>query len=366
MKRFIFLIVIFALVMGVYAYAEEGILKYTYETALEAAVKNSNQPALDDFNIKAKESALEEARKDASKSFLGGSKQEIAEYRIKKEVVPLEAEADLEIAKKEKLDNERKFKADVYSEMLRFILAKDRYNIKSEKTALSREKYIIDSMQFSEGILSKAEIEDEEISLSIELLELKKLETEMKSVILDAKQKLHVDLSEENEIDFEYALDKVGSRYLIDSFNLDNAINRALSRDTGVYGKKMDLEIARMKFDITKEYLMPENDYYVQKEYELNVAEKALYDESTELEVSIRNTYNELLTAQDSLVLAEKRLELEEARLNSLKVKYEAGILSRRDLIDNEISVLDCKLAVYEAICNFNLKHDSLRNLIGD
>ena len=184
MKRYIFLVVLFLIVTGVFSYAEESILKYNYESALEAAVNNSIQSALDDFNIKAKESALEEAKKGANRSFIGGTNQEIVEWKIAKDVVPQQAEIALEIAKRQKSDNERRFQADVYEEMLNYLLAKNRVAIKKERISLIREKFIIDSMKFSEGIISKADIEDEEIGLSIENLELVKLETELKSNIL--------------------------------------------------------------------------------------------------------------------------------------------------------------------------------------
>jgi len=366
MKRYVFLIVIFMIVTGVLSYAEESITRYNYESALKAAVENSIQPALDDINIKAKESALEKARQEALKGFIGGTKQEIVERKIIKEVAPLEAEAALEVAKRQKIDNENKFRAEVYEEMLNFIMAKKRVENKKERIALVREKYIIDSMQYHEGLISKADIEDEEINLSIENLELEKLETEFKSDILDAKQKLHVDLSEDAVIDFEYELNKIGSQYLINSFNLEKAIEKALAGNTAVYQKQMAVDLAQMKFDITKEYLNPGNDYYDQKEYELESAKKSLYDEKTNLEVKIRNAYNELLTSLDALELAQKRLELEESRLETLNTKKDAGILSRRDLIDTEISVLGRKLAVQEAILNFNINHDKLRNLLGD
>lgn len=366
MKRCVFLIAIFMLVTGVLSYAGENITKYDYESALKAAVENSIQPALDDYNIKAKESALEEARKEAMKGFIGGTYQEVVEKRIVKEVAPLEAEAALEIAKRQKLDNENKFRAEVYEEMLRFIMAKKRVENKKERIALIREKYIIDSMQYHEGLVSKADIEDAEINLSIENLELVKLETELESNILNAKQKLHVDLSDETKIDFEYDLNRIGSQYVISSFNLEKAIEKAILSSTAIYQKQRAVDIAQMKFDITREYLKPGNDYHDQKEFELESAKMSLYDAKTNLEVQIRNAYNDLLTSQDALELAQRRLELEESRLETLKTKKSAGILSRRDLIDSEIAVLGRKLAVQEAILNFNINHDRLRNLLGD
>lgn len=64
MKRYIFLIGLFMIVTVAFSFAEESIFKYSYESAFEAAVNNSIQPALDDYNIKSKESTLKEAQKE--------------------------------------------------------------------------------------------------------------------------------------------------------------------------------------------------------------------------------------------------------------------------------------------------------------
>ena len=64
------------------------------------------------------------------------------------------------------------------------------------------------------------------------------METSMKADILNIKQKLHLDLSEENRIGFDYSLQRIGSQYVIDSFNIDAAVEKALAADTGVYGKE--------------------------------------------------------------------------------------------------------------------------------
>ena len=113
MKRFIILTILFVFITSVFAFAEEGIAIFTYNSALETAVENSNQPALDDFNIKAMESALQDAKDEAILGYYGGTPQQVAERKIVKEVVPFEAEINLEIAKKQKDDNIHQMKSDV-------------------------------------------------------------------------------------------------------------------------------------------------------------------------------------------------------------------------------------------------------------
>ena len=69
------------------------------------------------------------------------------------------------------------------------------------------------------------------------------------------------------------------------------------------------------------------------------------------------------MTASDALDLAYKE-ELERSRLETLKIRYDAGVISRRDMIDSELGLLAKKQATLEAVCDFNIKNDILRNLI--
>lgn len=366
MKRIVFLIVILIACTGIMAFAEGNVTVFTYRSALEAAVSNSIQPELDDYNIKAKESALEDAKEEAIKGFLGGTPQEVAERMIIRHVVPLEAEVALEVARRQKTDNENQLKADVYQEMMRVLFAQENVALKREKLSLMEERFRIDTIQYREGLIPEADIINEELALNIEKLDLLKMETEMKSVILDMKQRLHVDLSDENQIAFDYKLQKIGTHYVLDFFDLDSAIKKALEANTEVYQKQKAVEAAEKKLEITKEHLKPGNEFYDQKEYELEAAEKAFYDAKTNLEVSIRNAHNELLTVLDAYELAYKKLELEESRLDVLKVKFDAGLISRRDMIDTEINVVSCKQEVLQAIRDFNIKNDILRHLLGE
>ncbi|MBP7175715.1 MAG: TolC family protein [Thermoclostridium sp.] len=367
MKRVLFFVLLLVFSCSVLVFAEETITRFTYESALETAVQNSIQPSLDDSNIRAKESALEKAKEDArDKGFIGGTLQQIVENSILREVTPLEAETAIETARRQKADNERVIKAEVYQEMMRVLLARDSVTLKEQKLELAEEKLKIDKIQYQEGLIAEADIINEDLAISVDKLDLVKAQTQLKSNILDIKQRLHVDLGDENQIAFDYKLDKVGTHYVLGFFNLNNAIDKAIAADTSVYSKEKAIEYAQMKLDLTAERLKPGNDYYDKKVYEVEAAQKALYDAKTNLEVSIRNAHNDLLTALDALELANKKLDLENSRLNTLKTKLNAGVISRRDMIDTEINVVSRKQEVLQAICDFNVKNDVLRDLLGD
>lgn len=366
MKRIAALVIMLVIITGVMAFAEENIKVFTYESALEAAVKNSIQPALDELNIKSKESALEQAKEDAIEGFIGGTSQEVVERTFIREVAPMEAEVAVEVARREKIDHEKQLKADVYQEMMRYLLARDSVELKKERISLLEVKYGINLIQFEKGLIAETEITNEKLELSVEDLDLTKMETSLKSDILNIKHRLHIDLSDENQIAFDNKLQKVGTHYVMDFFNLEKAIEKAVAENTEVYAGQKALEAAQKRMEITQKYLKPGNDFYDKKLYELEAAEKELYDKKVSLEVSIRNAYNDLLTASDTLELANKKLDLENNRLAELQVKFDAGMVSRKDMIDTEINVVSRKQEVLQAVCDFNIKNDALRNLLGD
>ncbi|WP_252891691.1 TolC family protein [Thermoclostridium stercorarium] len=265
MKKFVVLILCCMLATGTFAHAEENVVRFTYESAVETAVENSIQPELDDYNIKAMESALEKAKEEAIKGFIGGTPQEVAERKIIKEVGPFEAEVNLEVAKRQKADNIRQIKADVYQEMMKVLLAQESIEIKKKRIDLLEEKYQIDLQRFDEGLVSEAEITEQELALSVERLELKNMETALALNILNMKQKLHVDLSDDCRIEFDYKLQKIGTPYVLDIFDIENAIIKAKENNTLVYQKKMALEAAEKKLEITKQHLKPGHDFYEKK-----------------------------------------------------------------------------------------------------
>ena len=59
-----------------------------------------------------------------------------------------------------------------------------------------------------------------------------------------------------------------------------------------------------------------------------------------------------------------KETELEESRLSTLLTKYNAGMISRREIIESEVKVLAQRQAFLDAILDFNLKNEALRYLI--
>jgi len=74
------------------------------------------------------------------------------ERRIVKEVAPFEAETDLEVARRQKEDNIRQIRADVYQQMMRVLLSRGNIEIKKKRIELLEEKYQIDLKRYGKDL----------------------------------------------------------------------------------------------------------------------------------------------------------------------------------------------------------------------
>jgi len=109
----------------------EGFQKYAVETA--------NRLFLMILEIKTKESALEDAKEDAEFLAPAGTKSERYNNDIKKEVSPLEAEANLEYAKRVKEKNIDDLKLDVYKAALDKLLVEKELDTEKAKLDILSE-----------------------------------------------------------------------------------------------------------------------------------------------------------------------------------------------------------------------------------
>ena len=127
-----------AVVSGVMA--SEGIIKLSFLQALDTANQNDKQSLVDEYNIKAKESNLADKKEEADKQFAGGSLEQILNNEIAKEVAPMLAESDLEVAVLTKNENQRKLEAEVYKATQKVLLTKEKLVLLNNKIVLLDEQ----------------------------------------------------------------------------------------------------------------------------------------------------------------------------------------------------------------------------------
>ena len=111
--------------------------------------------------------------------------------------------------------------------------------------------------------------------------------------------------------------------------SVDIIVGLAIAYDTDIYKSERTLEIRRQVMEITASYYKEGDDAYDDALYELTTAEEDLKGRKLNLEVKVKNAYNDLLNLQDDVLVARGREEVTRKLLESARKKYENGLISK-------------------------------------
>ncbi|GAE89834.1 TolC family protein [Acetivibrio straminisolvens] len=309
----------------------EGFQKY--------AVENSRQVNIDDLEIKTKESALEDAKEDAQFLSSAGTKSERLKNDIKKEVSPLEAESNLEYAKRAKQKNIDNLKLDVYKAALDRLLIEKELNLQKEKLDILSEKYSMAEARHREGKITENDLNDVKYALDTKKIDVQKVEKNLKTAELELKRLLNLELDDKDlKVEEELTLSKWKS------INLEKVIKDAIEKNIDIYKKAEDLKAKEKTMELTEKYYTEGNSTYNENKTSLELARVELEDAKTSLEVQIRNKYNDLLTAKDNVELASKWQDIQKKKLENEELKFEKGLISKEELL-NQKKIFGCRVS---------------------
>ncbi|HOM01480.1 MAG TPA: TolC family protein [Acetivibrio sp.] len=320
----------------------EGFQKY--------AVENSKQVTLDDLEIKTKESALLDAKEDAEFLYPASTKSERYNNDIKKDVTPLEAEANLEYAKRAKQKNIDNLKLDVYKAALNRLLIEKELDMQKAKLDILNEKYSMAEVRYREGKITENDLNDIKYSLDTKKIDVQKVEKSLKTAEMELKRLLSLELDDKDlKIDEKLTLAKWKS------IKLEKVINDAIEKNIDIYKKSENLKVKEKIMEITEKYYTDSNSIYNENKTNLELARIELEDAKINLEVEIRNKYNNLLSAKDNVELASKWEDIQKKKLQNLELKLENGLVSRQELLSQQEKYLDAQYQTFAAIYDFNV-----------
>jgi outer membrane protein TolC len=314
------------------------------------AVENSRQSVIDDLQIKALESALEDAKHDADFQLVSGTKIDMLNNGIKKEVAPLVAEANLEYAKRSKEENIKRLKLDIYKAALDKLLAEKQLEMESSKLEMLKEKYSMFEARYKEGKITENDLNDVKYALDTKEIDRDKAEKNLEIADLELKRLLSVELGGE-EIAVENKLELDEWRPI----SIKEVVEKAIENNIEVFKKSEDLKAKEKTMEITEKYYREGNFSYDDNKVNLETSRIDLEDAKTNLEVEIRNKYNNLLTAKDNLELAAQWQRIQDKKLESAQAKYDQGLISKESLLDQKEKCLDAKYQSFFAIRDFNI-----------
>lgn len=358
MKKRISLIAIIVFITTVTTVlAAEG-LKFSIQESKTMAVSNSRQAAIDDLNIKAKESAVLDAEKDAKRSTAANTKIDILNNKIAKEVNPAKAAAELEYAKKIKEENLKKLELEVYKATSNILLLEKELGMEKGKQDILNEKYKIAETRFKEGKLTENDLIDAKYALDLKDIDINKVAGKIEAANLELRRILGLDMSDE--------LIKIKDRLVLAStkdIDIEKVVENALNNDAELYIKGEELKASEKIMEFTKEGYEQGTAIYDENMLSLENAKVNFEDAKVNLEVSIRNKYNDILTARDKVRLAQKWEAICIDKLRNAEFKFEKGLISKEEVLNAKENYLDAQYQTYLAIYNYNILRTEFETL---
>lgn len=329
-------------------FAVEG-LRFDVEDSKQYAVDKSKQTVIDDLDIKAKETALQEAEKDAKMATVGYSRTEILDNKIKKEVTVPKAAADIEYAKKVKELNIDKLKLDVYKASLNMVLIRKELETETAKQEILKEKYNMAEVRFKEGKVTENDLFDAKYALDAKAIDVNKINKKLETANLELKRLMGLSM-DDTMVEIKDNLALVSTA----DIDIDKVVEEALNNDVDVFIKNEEYKASEKTMELTEEEFEEGQTTYDDNKLNLENAKYTLEDTKANLEVTIRNKYNDMLTAKDKVELAQKWEAINKIKLDNAQFKYEKGHISKEELLNSKEQYLDAQYQTYLAIYNFN------------
>ncbi|HHV95291.1 MAG TPA: TolC family protein [Clostridiaceae bacterium] len=320
------------------------------EQAIEIAINNSVQCKIDDINIALKEEALRQAKENAT--FVGDAygAERILNNRIIKEVRPFEAEISLEIARKTKEDNINNLKANIKKAVQNLLMAQIEKEVETKRLDILLERYDLMKGKLLQGVITEKDLVDLEFSIENKRMDIVKAGEKIEIAENNIKKFLN--------LPFESKLIKINEIMkfeLIINMDVNKAVTSAINNSTSIYKLVKDIEVKEKILELTGQYFPETNINYITAKYNLEDTKAALDEAKLNLEVSVKNSYSNLLNLSDRVYLAERYLAIIGEKYNLAQIKYKNGLITTDALISAKEALLNAEYQRYVAIYNYNL-----------
>ena len=127
------------------------------------------------------------------------------------------------------------------------------------------------------------------------------------------------------------------------NLSLEKAYELTLQDNISLKIAQIELDNKRIQYEKSKaQNLLNQSNYNeVQAEYNLTTARKSYIDTANNLLKQTLQQYTDLLTKKKNIAVLDKRIILNENRLNEVKAQYEVGEKSQLDILEQQIEVND-------------------------
>lgn len=331
----------------------------TLEEALDLAAKNNRQSAIDDLEIIAKETAMNQAREDAEMSGDKSGSEDVINGRIQTEAKAIEAETAFEESKLKKTENAKQLRLDVTQTFYDILLAEKEYEKEKKKLEIFEERLTMAKARYNSQSITFEDLESVQYELDKKAIEVEAIQEKLKSLDLKLKSQMN--------LPFEGEQLKLDGEIKLESFtetNMNRIVADYLEIDLGVYSAAGRYEAAKRIMEETEKFLRQGSELYDDNKVAFESALRDYEAAKRNSEMDIRNIYNEVLNQRDDVELAVKYEELMLKKLNNAKVKLDKGTLSKDDYMTAEEAYIDAKYSTIKEINDFNMNLNKYTSML--
>lgn len=363
MKRLVNIFVIFIIITSISCNViaeNKSIKQMSIDEAIEQALNNNRQIAIDDLNIKAKELAVKQARTNADMTGDTYGAERVLESRINKEVRITEAETALEIARRSKQDNIRQLKLDTYIAFQNILLKQKEIEIEQQRLAIVKERVVMTESKLKAKTITKEDLDAAQYDLYSKTLDIERLSKDLEN--LDMQLKDYLNLPFESDL---LTLEGTISIEPIQNININKVVADNIDSSTDVYTAKGKYEAGKRVMELTAEVFKEGDEVYNNNKADYEIVLRGYETTKRNREVSIRNTYNDVLNKKANIDLASKFDSLMLKRFESATTRYNVGQINKETYLAAKDKCLEAELNKIKVICEFNKQKAKFDSMVG-
>lgn len=325
---------------------EEGTAEYTLSLAqaIELALTENPQINAADINIESCQTSIKAAKESRAKC--RGNVSTIAYLNADYAVDA--AEHQLALAEKSKEQIKSNISYDVTQKYYNYKLINHLIEIADNSLALAKENLAVVNANYELGRISQ--LENDNASLSVQSCEVTK-NAYMRNAEI-AKENLKIALNLTGDVIFNLTDDIDYEEYVSVP---ETDAEAALQTRYDISALETQAYLAEKNFENVKRYSSEKTAAYQTAYSSFVQADYTYTNTSKQMKIGIINYYNSILSAKESLDIAEMTYDIQSRNYEAGKVKFEMGTISNIDLTDLLNKQSSARVDVENAKLNYKL-----------
>lgn len=217
-----------------------------------------------------------------------------------------------------------------------------------EQLSISEKELEIAQVKLNLGLISQSEFDDKKNSYTKTKNEKINLESTLDNSYISLNKLLGYDLNSKYELELDIEYEQM------EEIDLDAPINKALSSTQSIKEKQNAVTVAKYELDVYSS--LYSNDKKESKENSYAQTQRALTDAKTDLNQSLTQLYNNIITSENQIESNYKDLEQLNKEYEIKQVQYSLGKVTELELNEAEYKInsleADIESAVYSHTVN--------------